>query len=276
MEIGVVSYNMSWATQINKALGSEADFVKECKSLYKRGGIQCTDNAVKQIGELKNIHLMGIQEVNSDIEMKLKKVQPLLKSYERGDILNSQGNTVSVSILFNPKIFGKVIKKYVFNLSNRKDTRPCLMIYTENNFLLINLHSPWENEKLPEILSKKLSGNNPIAKHIHDNTKIIVMGDFNDDKCLLTKSKPLIIHIKDKKIIVKHNKTKKQLQTEIKSCCWHEKDHKYGHFDSPGDYILTNKHVKQLSMFIPPNFNKIQRKKTLFSDHKPVMSIIKI
>ena len=33
MNINVLTYNMSWATQINKSLGSEADFVKECQKL---------------------------------------------------------------------------------------------------------------------------------------------------------------------------------------------------------------------------------------------------
>ena len=50
MNINVLTYNMSWATQINKSLGSEADLVKECQKSYKQGGLQCHKNAIKKIG----------------------------------------------------------------------------------------------------------------------------------------------------------------------------------------------------------------------------------
>ena len=102
------------------------------------------------------------------------------------------------------------------------------------------------------------------------------MGDFNDDKCEITKNKPLTFKINRKKLTLKHNKTKEKLKKSLKSCCWHEKNHKWGHFDSPGDYILTNKNIQQLSMYIPENFNKKRRNKLMFSDHKPVLSEIMI
>jgi endonuclease/exonuclease/phosphatase family metal-dependent hydrolase len=267
MKINAMTYNLSWATQINRVLGSEADFVKECQRLYNRGGKQCTDNAIQGIGTLKDIHLMGLQEVNSKIEPKLKKVQPNLQTYERGTYGNS-----TVSILWDPEIFGKIRYKYVFNL-HKTESRPCLMILTDKNFLFINLHSPWETETLSETLSKHLLKKNPISKHMNEQTKIIVMGDFNDDKSLLTKTKPLLIKTNKKRTLrLKHTKSKQQLQSSLRSCCWHELKHKYGHFDSTGDYILTNKHVKQVSMFIPEIFNKKRRNNTMFSDHKPVMS----
>ena len=41
MIINVLSYNISWATQANKMLGSEADFVEACQKAYKTGGLQC-------------------------------------------------------------------------------------------------------------------------------------------------------------------------------------------------------------------------------------------
>ena len=99
MKIRVLTYNMSWATQVNQVMGSEADFVKECQRLYKGGGKQCIDNAIRGIGKLQEIHLMGIQEVNSKIERHLTKVQPKLKKYERGTIGRS-----TVSILWDPLI----------------------------------------------------------------------------------------------------------------------------------------------------------------------------
>ena len=36
--------------------------------------------------------------------------------------------------------------------------------------------------------------------------------------------------------------------------------HRWGHFDAPGDYILTNDKVKQLSMNIPKIFDNKKKK----------------
>ena len=273
MKINVLTYNMSWATQINKIMGSESDFVKECQRLYKKGGKTCTKNAIEGIGKLKEIHLMGIQEVNSKIEPKIRKIQPKLKKYERGTFGRS-----TVSILWDPQIFGKCIEKMVFNLCKPNDSRPCLILLTQKDdqfFLLINLHASWEFNLLPKYLSKNLSNSENILikeKFKDKNTKIIVMGDFNDNECKINKRKPLTIKINKKKILVKHNKTSSELMKSLKSCCWHEKGHKWSHFDSPGDYVLTNDQVKQKNMFIPKIFDKKNRINNMFSDHKPVMS----
>jgi len=288
MLINVLTYNMSWATQVNKELGSEKDFVKACRTKYKRGGKQCTDNAVRKLGKLKQLHLMGIQEVNSAIEKKIRAVQPYLKAHERGKI----GRSI-VSLMWDPTIFGKKQKSYSFNLSGKEDDRPCLIVLTQKGdetFILINLHSPWVTETLPKILSKEIM-NSGIKEIINafsnEDTKIIVMGDFNDDKALITKEKPLTITLKNKRklktkksknirVKLSHNKTKKQLQASLKSCCWHESGHQWGHFTNTGDYILTNNKVKQISMTIPKIFNSKSRDKLLHSDHKPVISMIKI
>ena len=273
MKINVLTYNMSWATQINKVLGSESDFVKECQRMYKNGGKTCSQNAVQGIGSLKGLHLMGIQEVNSKIEQKIKKVQPKLTKFKRGTFGQS-----TVSILWDPNVFGKCIDELVFNLCDEKDSRPCLILLTEKNeqfFLLINVHASWEFKLLSKFLTKHLSSsdNKLIKDKFKDNnTKIIVMGDFNDDKSMITKRKPLTFKINKKILSVKHNKSKKELKKSLKSCCWHEKGHKWDHFDSPGDYILTNDQIKQVKMYIPKYFNKKHRNSLMFSDHKPVMS----
>jgi hypothetical protein len=68
MKINVLSYNISWTTQVNKTLGSEADFVEACQKAYKTGGLQCIKDALTHIGKLDVIDLLGLQEVNSAIE----------------------------------------------------------------------------------------------------------------------------------------------------------------------------------------------------------------
>ena len=106
------------------------------------------------------------------------------------------------------------------------------------------------------------------------DTKIIVTGDFNDDKALISKKKPLTIRLRKRRVSLTHNKTKKQLKKDLITCCWHEEGHRWGHFDAPGDYILTNDKVKQLSMNIPKIFNNKKKNKLLYSDHKPVLSVV--
>lgn len=68
--INVLTYNISWATQANKVLGSEADFVKACQKKYKLGGVQCINNAINNLSKLPSLDLIGLQEVNSEIEKK--------------------------------------------------------------------------------------------------------------------------------------------------------------------------------------------------------------
>ena len=278
ISINVLTYNMSFATQVNKSIGSEKDFVERCQKKYKKGGIQCNTNAIKKLNELDEISLMGIQEVNSAIEPKIKKVQPSLKKHKRVKIGLS-----TVSILWDPSIFGNKIDDYSFNLTSKKnDYRPCLIILTKkknNQFLLINIHSPWKTETLEKVISKNLNkckSDKIIDAFKSKDTNIIVMGDFNDDKAIINKQKPLHISVKRKKIPLTIKKTRKQLKNELLSCCWHEIGHKWDHFDSPGDYILTNSNVKQDDIYIPKEFNLKQRNKLLYSDHKPVMAELTI
>ena len=62
MKINILTYNVSWATQVNKILGSEADFVEACQKKYKKGGEQCIKNAINNINKLKKLDLVGLQE----------------------------------------------------------------------------------------------------------------------------------------------------------------------------------------------------------------------
>ena len=270
--VNALTYNMSWATQVNKVLGSEWDFVEACQKKYKDGGIKCNENAIKKLKSLKKVHLMGIQEVNSRIENKISKVQPLLNKYKRGKIGLS-----TVSIMWDSNVFGNVKEQLLFNLSSNDD-RPCLILLTKkgnDTFLLINFHSPYRMKGLKDSLSKEISSSNKemIKKSFNDeNIKIIVFGNFNDDKGLLNTKKPLKFKVDKKEISVKHIKTKEQLQKSLKSCCWHKAGYKYGHFEGPGDYILTNNNIKQSKIYIPKEFNKTSRLETLLSDHKPVMA----
>lgn len=276
MIINVLSYNISWATQVNKVLGSEADFVEACQKEYKKGGKQCIINALENINKLPKLDLVGLQEVNSSIEKKIMKIQPLLKKFKCATIGLS-----TLSIIWNPKIFGDLIYNDQLNLS-KVDDRPCLILVLQNKeeiFILINVHMPWQ-DYMPsaiKILENNIIKNKILKNYIFDNNaKIIMMGDFNDGKTIIHKNKPFLIKNNEKIIKLKYNKTKKQAQKTLKSCCWHKPNHKYKYFNDTGDYILVNKNIKQKSLKIPEIFRKAGRKNNLFSDHRPVLSKIKI
>ena len=276
MLIKVLTYNISWATQVNKVLGSEADFVEACQKEYKNGGIQCTKNAINNINKLENLDLIGLQEVNSDIENKIIKSQSNLKKFIKGTI-----GVSSVSTLWNPEIFGELLNEETINLIEGDD-RPCLILTFKKNeeiFIIINLHMPHGDKRVHAInaLNNLINKNKNFKEYIFNkNTKIIMLGDFNDSKTSIDKNNPLVLRNNKKSIKLKHNKTKLEAKKTLKSCCWHKPNHKYKYFKDTGDYILVNKNIKQKSIKIPEIFRKSGRKKRLFSDHMPVMSVLEI
>ena len=272
MLINVLTYNISWATQVNKALGSEADFVEKCQKIYKKGGLQCTKNAIENIGKLPTLDLIGLQEVNSNIEEKIMSVQPNLIKFKRGKIGLS-----TVSTLWNPEIFGNLIYTKNLNLV-KNDDRPCLVLVFRKDkqiFVIINMHMPWAEKRQEAIktLQSFIDKNKMLKKYVFDdNTKIIMLGDFNDPKTTINKDNPIILKDNKKTIRLKYNKTKLQAKRTLKSCCWHKLKHKYKNFDDTGDYILVNKNVKQKSIIIP----KIFMDGNLSSDHRAVLSVLDI
>jgi endonuclease/exonuclease/phosphatase family metal-dependent hydrolase len=275
MYINVLSYNISWATQINLEEGSEKDFVEQCKKTYKSGGKTCIKKAIGNIKKLDPLDLVGLQEVNSDIETHIMKVQPNLKEYKKGQIGLS-----CVSILWNPTIFGKIITSHTFNLVNGND-RPCLVIgFDKDNvqYLVINVHMPWFNKRDEAIKTLETNLKSKFKNYINNkNIKIIMLGDFNDSETLLGSiDNPLILKYNNKTTKLSHKKTKKQAKKTLKSCCWHKPKHQYKYFSDTGDYILVNKNIKQKKIFIPPIFRISGRLNRLFSDHKPIMSRLKI
>ena len=269
----VLSYNMSWATQINKVAGTESDFVKACQLKYKNGGKDCTNNAIHKIGQLPYLSLMGIQEINSDSEIKIQKKQPFLTKFERGKV-----GVSSVSILWDPNIFGKLKKKYIFNLVN-DDDRPCLiMILKKKNqhFIIMNLHMP-HKEKRDKAIDKinfEIK-NNKILNDIFNkkNIKIIAIGDFNDSKTKISLRNPMMLKSKYKTFKLSYKLSRKQAKKTLKSCCWNKKKHKY--FSKTGDYILVNQNIKQKYIKIPKIFKKT-KKNIMASDHMPVLSSLLI
>lgn len=264
-----LTYNMSFATQINKAIGSEKDFVEACQRKYKKGGIQCTKNAVSNIAKLPLLDIVGLQEVNSDVEKQIMKVQPNLTKFKRGKAGKS-----TVSIIWNPDIFGHIIFSKVFNLAEN-DSRPCLIVVMKKKqelFVIINVHMPHNEDVLGKIYSIIDKNMNIREAIFNPETKMIMFGDFNDGKTTIHKDRPFKLKYKNKTVRLKYNKTRKEARKTMRSCCWHKPKHKYKYFSNTGDYILVNKNIKQQSINIPSIFKTRGRNNRLFSDHMPVFA----
>ena len=278
MLVRVLTYNISWATQINKELGSEAGFVKQCQISYKEGGKQCTKDAIKNIGRLKPLDLVCLQEVSTDLEGKIMKVQSRLKKFKRGKVGLS-----TVSTLWNPEVFGQLVYDKTINLIEGDD-RPCLILLLkkgEKYFIIINLHAPWRYKKNIKNTTKLIKEGIESDKKLKSvffgkDAKIIAGGDFNDAKTELNRDSPIILKDKNRTVKLRYKNSKRETRRTLKSCCWHEKGNKYGYFEETGDYILVNKNIKQKSIKIPEIFKKKGRLNRLFSDHMPVESVLEL
>ena len=276
--IRALTYNISWATQLNRALGSEAGFVEQCKKAYKEGGKQCTKDAIKNIGKLKPLDLVCLQEVSTDIEKKIMNVQPTLKMYRRGNI-----GVSTVSTLWNTDVFGEVVYETTINLINGDD-RPCLILLLKKGqryFVIINLHAPWRYKKnlknTTKYIKDAINRDSTLkTAFFADEARIIMAGDFNDANTELNRDSPIIINNKNRTVKLRYKDSKKKARRTLKSCCWHEKGNQYGYFKETGDYILVNKNIKQISIKIPKIFKKKGRLNRLFSDHMPVESVLEI
>ena len=107
---------------------------------------------------------------------------------------------------------------------------------------------------------------------IDDNPIIIMTGDFNDATGKISKNNPLVLSINKKNIELHNNMTSDQIKTDLLSCCWHKQPHKkgWGHYDSPGDYVLSNNFVKNNFIY---NTSKLLGKNEFYSDHKLVLGL---
>ena len=125
-------------------------------------------------------------------------------------------------------------------------------------------------------MDKYIKSDSILQDYLFDkHCKIIMMGDFNDSKTTITKYKPFLLNNKTHTVRLKHNKTKKARKT-LKSCCWHKAGHQYKNFSDTGDYVLVNKNIKQKVSRYQIYLKGGGRNNRLFSDHKPVISRLKI
>lgn len=259
----VMTFNVSISSQLEKAVGSEADFVRECK----RRGRKCFQNAVHEIGNVGPLDLLALQEVEVlDMETLIRTVQPSLTACMRACTWDGPWNTVTHGMLFwNASRLGRMVWHSVFDLDVG---RPCAVVLIrrgKRTTLVVNLLSFKLNHKSHVTnLLKQLRSHLPMHENV---TRVVVLGDFNDGmKTFL--HKPIILHPKWGALST--GLSKKEMQQRLRSCCWHEDGHPMGSVNRTSDYVLAQDVQKTR---IPPNFD---RDDAYTSDHLPVEAWIRV
>ena len=204
--------------------------------------------------------LLGSHELIKD--KKIEEIMPNKKVIM--GIVEGESYYEALTICCDIKYTGKILKSRVFNIVNN-DIRPCLIIETLN-FLIINLHAPWEealykgeepfdekNEVQIEECGKNLLDKvkNKINEYNFSKKKdVIIIGDFNDTYGYYKFDKFL-----DKKLYMCEKK---------KYCCYSElgmdSDNK---FKSYGDYIISTLNIQETKI---EEYNK----ENPMSDHLPL------
>ena len=279
----VLSYNMSFASQLNIPMGSEQDFVEQCQNVDRL----CYSAALKRIAYLnkkQKLDVVGIQECE-DPKMvdKIKRKLTHLDCYYRAGVWNEYvSKYAGALIMWDSTILGTLKNACTIDLayagSDEKDARPCGIVTTTRNITLIVAHFPWLTD---EKIKKKIEDH--ISAHILLESNIIIMADTNDAKTFIHKEAPLIIKGRS----LSQNMTKKNLQKKLKTCCWHKENNTMGYqnYDDTGDYILaenvlniqipelpTKKHVGRKRIY-PKN---TEDSTELYSDHTPVIAQVLI
>ena len=257
----VVSYNLSWATQENKYMGSEKLWVKKCQQELNISNYNtlypCTHRALQGIQDYNNntkIDIIAIQEGTNIYSDRFFELFNLNNQYH---IIKSTINNCN-DYLKNTYLYlgisKDIIKEYPeFIISGELVAGRGYQLVLVKNTIIINAHFP-HNIDIQELLNNKI---NPLIKRIKTIKRIIICGDFNQPINNLYLS----------------GKNLKPLQDLI-TCC-------YPDYIYSGDYILDSNSNKNSKLSIIPKFNYIKKtqqlskqiKKDLYfgSDHLPIV-----
>ena len=269
LEVRALTYNLSWASQKKAIAGSEADFVERCEAKNR----DCYKKALIKIQKLHyayNFDVIGIQEVEDPDLVTSICDRTGLDGWYRGATWHCEEKIYSgCAIMWNTRILGTMVTGKTINLAridkdNKCDARTCCIVTTSKDINLIVAHFPWL-----ETRDHVISVADIINAHITSNGPIIILADTNDSKTFITKETPLIIKNKS----LSHGLSKSEANKDIKSCCWHKKDHKYKHFIDTGDYILSE-NVALIERAISNYPSNDDDETELYSDHMPIAGTI--
>jgi len=262
-----LTFNLSWASQRGIAVGSEADFVRACQSAER----DCFTNALSTLKTLKEkVDVAGFQEVElADAIPQLRNSLPRLDSAYRACVWNYDLNKmISSVVMWNSTTLGPSIWSSTFDLDVG---RPVGMVVTKSSsgrrYLLIVAHFPWlDSESKLSTMERAISAHMPLAKILGSDFVPIVMADTNDLTTLIHSARPLRL----RNTSVHQGLDRKAIRRKLKTCCWHEEGHQYGHLTDTGDYVLSTSVERQ---YVPRAFAR-HRDDAFASDHLPVLALL--
>jgi len=260
-----LTYNLSWASQAGIAAGSEADFVRACQ----RAERDCFATAVATLKSLREkVDVAGFQEVElADAIPRLRDSLPRLDSAYRACVWSYDLNKmISSVVMWNSAILGPSIWSCTFDLDVG---RPVGMVVTKSpsgkRYLLIVAHFPWlDSESKLSKVERAIAARMPAAKILGSDFVPIVMADTNDLTTLIHAARPLRLG----KASVHQGLDRNTIRRKLKTCCWHEEGHQYGHMTDTGDYVLSTSVERQ---YVPKAFAR-HRDDAFASDHLPVVA----
>lgn len=192
----IMSYNLSWATQLNVLGGTEYEFVETCKSKYSDDSSKCTSNMAKYFKTMNLIpDILALQEV-TDKTLELF-VSPLMGKNINvfvKEILDESKGNFKIMIVSNEKYGeGVDIKVDGDDLGwlgkDGPDGRPRQCVYFPDiHTLILNSHFPhgWTKEQYIENLEKygelvmSILKTHLTSDKTIENIRIVCAGDFND------------------------------------------------------------------------------------------------
>lgn len=298
--IGVVTYNLSFAVSLHQEIGSEASFVAtKCKP---HEPWYCRSNAIRSLLNFKYKHtvsIYGFQEYrpwSKRTSEKLYDVEGnhILHQTHEHVMVDTNDKKIRVSDLFdkdakvacviacvqkafysavmtcwNQNELGTATKQTCFNIGKNSDLRPCHIILTSKSILIINLHAPqpekYNRDNLIKSIEMEYRKMTAVDSLTTMPTNIILMGDFNDSQ------KPR----KFKDDVTIFNK-KLAAPEAIKACCWDPGFgmNSGGTYNLPGDYVMSTFSTEE-TIRILPRSNKTNKDQIGRSDHDPVYVLLK-
>jgi len=262
--------NLSFASQKNLQVGSEADFVRACQRRKR----PCFRNLLAGLDGLRErIAVAGFQEVVADQPETMAALRAILPALDAEYVASVWHGSALVSCMlrWNTDALGTA----VWSVTSDLDVgRPVGVVVTRRDadgavFLLVVAHFPWlATEDDLHAVEGRLATLLPPRSILPATALPIVMADTNDAQTLLHLGRPLRL---GRHLRVHPGKTREQLRAHLKTCCWHETGHRYGHMTDTGDYVLST-HVEQ--QYVPRSF-EAHRDDPFASDHLPVVARVR-
>jgi len=252
--LSVLTFNLGHKIISNEILGSEASKVSQCQLHYSSTSgwyknlemSSCSKNAFDLVSQYK---LIGLQEMNikyQDSSIKyLKNLNPYFEFLSSIYLTNC-----SLLTIFDIRVTGPGI---LITLSNYNFLSRGIQAswFKKINLLFINLHAPHEIQLKSELECCLKNIERNYGTNINPE-RIIIVGDFNDDKKELFND-----------CIFVFGRYARISGVTPNSCCYGD-NYKY-----VGDYIFDTEVTSRYYGF-PPDYI---RETSLMSDHDPIVMI---